>query len=216
MRVHNRFVRLFLGAAVLAVPACAQQWEMGVLGGGGFYMNRGISGPRGSGNVGFKPGLAAGGWIGHNSTGRLGGEIRYLFQKNDMRVTSGSNTYTFGGHSHALHYDLLLHANSIEDAVRPFIAVGGGMKGYQGTGTERAFQPLGNIAILTKTTQWKPLISFGAGVKWNISPRIVLRAEVRDYLTQVPTDVILPAPGAKLGGWFHDITPTFGISYLLQ
>jgi hypothetical protein len=207
---------MLLAAISLALPALGQNFEVGAGVGGGFYIDKGVAGPRGSGNAGFSPGMAITAWVGHNSPGKLGGEFRYILQRNDMTVTSGGNSYAFAGRSHAIHYDVVIHATGIEDNVRPYVSFGGGIKGYQGTGTERAFQPLSNIAILTKTQQWQPLITFGAGVKWSIGSRVMLRAEVRDYLTRVPTDVILPAPGAKLGGWLHDLTPTIGISYLFQ
>lgn len=207
---------LMLATALAAVPGFGQNFEVGVAGGGGFYLSKGVSGPRGSGNAGFSPGFSVAGWVGHNSAGKLGGEFRYMLQRNDMKVTSGGNSYQFGSRSHTVHYDIVLHANSVEDSVRPYVAFGGGIKGHQGTGVERAFQPLSNIAILTKTQQWQPVISFGAGVKWAIGSRVMLRAEVRDYVSPIPKNVMLPAPGAKLSGWFHDLTPMIGISYLLQ
>lgn len=202
--------------AAFAVPGFSQNFEVGVAGGGGFYMSKGVTGPRGSGDAGFSPGYAVGGWIGHNSAGKLGGEFRYMLQGNDMKVSSGGTSYTFGGRSHTVHYDIVLHANSVEDSVRPYVAFGGGIKGYQGTGVERAFPPLSNIAILSKTQQWQPVISLGAGVKWAISSRLMMRAEIRDYLSPIPKDVILPAPGAQLSGWFHNLTPMVGLSYVLQ
>ncbi|MBM3738291.1 MAG: hypothetical protein FJW39_21115 [Acidobacteria bacterium] len=213
MRASIHILSIVLTAAGSAL---AQQWEVGGLAGGGFYRDKSVTGPRGTGSAGFQRGFSAGGWLGHNSTGRVGGEIRYLYQSNPMQVRSGSNSYSFSGHSHAFHYDFLLHANSIEEPIRPFLAVGGGMKVFRGTGTERAIQPLSNVAILTRTLQWQPVITFGGGVKVRLGSKMTLRAEVRDYLSPFPKDVILPAPGAKLGGWLHDITPMVGISYLFQ
>ncbi len=217
MRMVSRACRSGLGlvlAAAWAMPASAQQWEVGVMGGGGFYLNNAVQGAKKSGEVGFKPGYAAGGWLGHNSAGRLGGEIRYLFEKNDMRVNSGGNSFSFGGQTHTVHYDLLIYANSREDRVRPYFAVGGGLKQYVGRGVERAFQPLSDVAILTRTNQFQPVISAGAGVKWAVGSRMVLRVEFRDYITPFPKDVILPAPGSKLSGWVHNFAPLFGLSYI--
>lgn len=200
-------------AMAASLPAAAQQWEVGLLGGGAFHLDRPVTG-RVSGNAGLKPGLTTGGWLGHNAVGRWGGELRYQFQKADLRASSGSNSVTFGAQSHLVNYDVVLHANSREDAVRPFVAFGGGMKGYRGTGVERAFQPLGNVAALSAVQQWQPMLSFGAGVKWRVGNRLMMRAEVRDFVTPFPKDVILPAPGNKISGWLHDLTPMFGISYL--
>ena len=96
----------------------------------------------------------------------------------------------------------------------PFFAVGGGMKLYRGTGHEVAYQPLDNIALLTKTQQVKPMISVGGGIKMLLGPRLVLRAEVRDYITTFPKEVIVPLPGTKISGWLNDIVPMVGISYI--
>ena len=219
MRIRYWLKSALLLAAIAVVPvprAAAQQWEVGAVGGGSFYVDRAVQAASGvSGQAGFQPGFVAGGFIAHNTTGRLGGEIRYLFEKADMRLSSGGTTYTFGARSHLVHYDLVIHANSVEDRVRPFVAVGGGMKGYFGTGTERAVQPLNSLAILSHTSQWQPMLSIGAGIKCRLGSRLMVRAEVRDYITRVPKDVFLPSPGASLGGWLHDIVPMFGISYLL-
>jgi hypothetical protein len=202
-----------------ALPVAAQQWEVGVLAGGGFYLNNKVTGPGGSGSpgsgtVGFRPGFSAGGWVGHNSEGNLGGEVRYLFQKNDLKVSSPSASANFAGQTHLIHYDVVWHTNSREDRVRPYIAVGGGLKGYRGTGQERAVQPASQVAILSRTSEWKPVLSFGAGVKWQVRARLMLRVEVRDYVTPFPKDVILPVPGNKVSGWAHDITPLVGLSYI--
>lgn len=208
--------RCLLLTVVLSAFSMAQQWEVGVGGGGSLYLSNSVSAASTAGEVGFARGYAASAWLGHNQVGRLGGEVRYGFQRNEMKLTSDGKSYTFGGYSHLIHYDLLIHANSREDRVRPFVAVGGGMKGFFGTGAERAVQPLSNLAILSHTSEWKPLLSVGGGVKWAVSRRMVLRAEVRDYITPVPTGVILPSPGASINGWIHAITPMFSISYLFD
>ena len=52
-----------------------------------------------------------------------------------------------------------------DSGIRPYVAIGGGMKHYRGTGEEQPFQPLSNIAILTKTNDTKGMVSVGGGVK---------------------------------------------------
>ncbi len=202
-----------LAVAFSLPPASAQSFEVGAIGGGAFHLDRPVTG-RVTGNAGFKPGFAVGGALTHNTQGRWGGEARYQFQKTDLRASSGGQSVTFAGRTHLAHYDVLLYSNSREDAVRPFVAFGGGLKGYQGIGVERAFQPLSNVALLSKVQQWQPLISFGAGVKWRVGNRLMMRAEIRDYVTPFPSDVIVPSPGNKINGWVHDLTPLFGVSYL--
>jgi len=213
-QVWNRaFFTGSLLAAGLLPSAFAQSFEVGLIGGGAFHIDRPVTGSS-AGNAGFKPGMTMGGFLAHNTAGRWGGEARYQFQKTDLRTSAGGQSASFGGQAHLAHYDVLLYSNSREDSVRPFVAFGGGLKGYRGTGIERAIQPLSNVAILSHVQQWQPMISFGAGVKWRVGNRLMMRAEVRDFVTPFPKDLIVPSPGNKIGGWIHDISPLFGISYL--
>lgn len=41
---------------------------------------------------------------------------------------------------------------------------------------------------------------------------LLLRLEFRDYITPFPSDVVAPAPGARIKGWLQDFVPTVGIS----
>ena len=43
---------------------------------------------------------------GTTCTSIIGGEIRYTFLQNDMKLESGSAKATFGAQAHAIHYDL--------------------------------------------------------------------------------------------------------------
>ena len=96
----------------------------------------------------------------------MGGEARYTYQSDDLRVSSGAVKAKASAQSNAFHYDVLIHATSKESSVRPFFAVGAGMKFYRGTGAEPAFQPLSNLVVLTHTNEAQPLISVGGGVKF--------------------------------------------------
>jgi hypothetical protein len=91
-------------------------------------------------------------------------------------------------------------------------APGGGLSVFQGVGTESSYQPLSSFALLTKTSQWVPMATFGGGIKYAIGRRVLLRIEVRDYFSRFPTKVIAPAPGSHLAGWLHDVVPMAGIS----
>ena len=88
------------------------------------------------------------------------------------------------------------------------------MRDFRGVGTETPYQPLSSYALLTKTSQWLPLVTFGAGVKFAISPRIQFRVELQDYFSRFPTQVIAPAPDAHLSGWLHDLVPMAGLTFL--
>jgi len=105
---------------------------------------------------------------------------------------------SFKGQTHSIHYDILVNVRSREARFRPFILAGGGMRDFRGVGTESPYQPLSSFALLTKTSQWMPVVTFGGGIKYAMSPRVLLRIEVRDYFSRFPTQVIAPAPEARL------------------
>lgn len=207
--------RIVLTLAVAAAPAAfAQKWEIGGGAGGGFYTSQDVTNPLGSGTGKFSSNVAAAAWLGNNNGKLWGGELRYDYQRGDAKLTAAGQTVAFGAQSQALHYDFLLHFTPRSAPVRPFVAFGGGIKLYQGTGNEVAFQPLSKIALLTKSTDTKPLASVGAGVKFKVSHNIGFRAEIHDFLTPFPEKVIAPALNSKTGGWIQDFVVTFGISIL--
>ncbi len=202
--------------AVLALAPSirAQKWEFGGAVGGGFYTSQTVTNPAGSVDAKFATGVAGSAWLGNSIGGVLGGELRYDFQQGDMKLTSGGTSVSFGAQTHAIHYDFVLQTAQPEARVRPFVAAGAGVKVYRGTGTEQAFQPLSNVALLTKTQDVRALVSLAAGIKFHVSERVNFRVEVRDQMTPFPAQVIAPNVNSKVGGWLHDIIPMFGLSYL--
>jgi hypothetical protein len=201
------FIVLFATAA-----AClAQSWEAGGTAGAGFAPGVAASNSAGHATTGFTNSPAFGAYVGQDLSQRLGGEIRYTFRTGDLRLSSGSTKVLFGGQSHLIHYDLLVYGKPVRSKARPFVAVGGGARLFRGTGPETVYQPLWQYAFLTKTRQAQPLVSLGGGFKWRLSGKLVLRAEVRDYLSPFPKQVIEPAGETKIGGWLHDIVPLVGI-----
>jgi outer membrane protein W len=131
----------------------------------------------------------------------------------DLKVSSGGTEAAFGARSQAIHYDLLLYGADRESSIRPFVAAGGGMKLYQGTGKEVESQPLGQFAILSRTSQVQGLISVGGGFKYRVGDRTFLNLEIRDYITKAPKDVIAPYVGSKMSGWVHSLVPMVGLSF---
>ncbi|SRR5579872_6172458 len=197
--------------------SAAQEWEVGGMAAYGFYHNASITSPDGSASAGFSPGAAFGAVVGYNSSSLIGGEFRYTYQMNDLELSSGGTTAKFSGMAHILGYDLILHPHMRHAGkVQPFLAVGGGMKLYRGTGTEQSFQNLENFALLSKTQQVEPMISVGGGIKVQLSQHLLLRAEVRDYISPFPGGVIVPVPPAKSSGWLNDFVPMIGISYTFE
>jgi hypothetical protein len=197
----------------LTVSAPAQdKFEAGGLAVASFYQDLNVrSGPV-TGAMGFQPGASGGLLVGQTLTDRLGGEVRYVFSHNDLRLKSGSTETLFSAHTHIVHYDLLFYAARRSAAVRPYLAGGGGMKVYQATGTEQAFQPLANLALLTRTNQTVGMLDFGGGVKFRIKDNAWFRIEIRDYITEVPK-VFVASPGASVNGLFHQWTPAFGVTW---
>jgi outer membrane protein with beta-barrel domain len=202
-------------SAVLLLTAgalSAQNWEVGASGGYGF--SRGADVTRGSisGKTGFDSGVAAGAVIGNDMYPHFGGELRYTFLKNDLEVSSGGTKATAAGQAHALHYDLLIYGATKREAVRPFFAIGAGVKLFRGTGAEPVFQPLSNLVVLTKTSQTLPLISIGAGVKFAVSRRALVRLDIRDYVSPFPDKLLAFPPSSSGGGWIHNFVAEIGVS----
>ncbi|MGD1091659.1 MAG: hypothetical protein ABSB35_06650 [Bryobacteraceae bacterium] len=201
--------------AVATVPAAvAQKWEFGGGVGGGFYKSEAVTSPDGSANASIQTGLAGSAWLGNTGQGHLGGEVRFDYQLGDLALSSGGSQATFGAHTYAVHYDFLWYATPRNSKIRPFVAVGAGIKVYQGTGTQVVYQPLSNVALLTKAQDLTPLVSVGGGVKAQLSQHVLLRLELHDFLTPFPNQVIAPNQGAKTGGWLQDFVPMAGISFL--
>lgn len=204
----------FLAIAVAAPAAFAQKWEVGLGAGGSFLTSQTITNPAGNADATRSPGLALSAWLDNNiGSGLFGGELRYDHENGDLKLSSGGTNVKFGSQSNAVHYDFLYNFTSSESAVRPFLAAGGGVKWYSGTGTEQVYQPLSNIAVLSDVRDMRPLVSVGAGVKFNIAKSILLRLEVHDYLTTFPSTLIAPVSGSNVGGWLQDFVVSAGLSF---
>lgn len=209
MRIPLRAV-----AAVLlgAGAAClAQDWEVAGVAGGGAFRNLEMANRYGRATVGMTPGALLGASLIQHYYRYVSGEIRWTFQRSDLKVASGGETVKFRASAHAIHYDWLFHTQPRKAWVRPFLAAGAGFRQFRGTGVERAYQPLSQFALLTRTREWKPLLSLGGGVRLRLQGRIWLAAEVRDYLSPFPTQVIAPVGGASLERWLHDIVPSLAL-----
>src|SRR5262249_40911065 len=142
----------------------------------------------------------------------VGGEARYTYRLDDLQVSSGSTKVRTSAQSHAIHFDVLIHAKSKESRVRPFLAAGAGVKLYRGTGAEPAFQPLNNLVVLSHNHEAQPLISVGGGVKFTVSRSVLFRLDFRDYATPVPTSLLATPPGSRIGGWLQDLVFLAGVS----
>lgn len=200
---------------IAAAGACfAQQWEFGGVGGAGFLSNVNVSSPLGSAKAGFQTGGAVGAFFGQSMGPHIAGEVRYEFLQSNLQLSSNGSSAHFSGNAHAVHYDFIYHTNRKESQVQFFAAVGGGMKIWQGTGAEQAYQPLSQFGYFTKTRAVKPMVSVGGGIVYKVSQRMYLRTEFRDFITAFPTQLIMPAPNAKYGSLLHDFVPMVGLDYV--
>jgi outer membrane protein W len=205
---------MFLASAVAVPAAFAQKWEVGFGAGGSFLTSETITNPEGNADATRDPGLALSAWLDNNiGSGLFGGELRYDYEMGDLKLSSGGTSVKFASRSNAIHYDFLYNFASSESAVRPYIAAGGGVKWYSGTGTEQVYQPLSNIAVFSDVRDMRALVSVGAGVKFNIAKSTLLRLEVHDYLTPFPSNLIAPVSGSSVGGWLQDFVVSAGLSF---
>lgn len=198
-------------AVLFTLPCAAQSWEVGGTAGYDLYRDAAVTGAT-SGTAGFAPGYALGATVGNDLYRFLGGEVRYTYLAGDLKVASGNVSAQASGHAQAIHYDLLVHGGSKESLIRPFLAAGAGVKIFSGTGREAAYQPLADLLVLTHATQTEPLISFGGGIKITLSRRVLLRFDVRDYLTPVPDRLLAAPPNVRVSGWIHDLVFLAGVS----
>lgn len=209
-------MRRFLSVCLMMTPLSgmlwSQQWEVGASAGYGLYRDVSVVNGSLSGKAGFQSGVALSGVFANESAGHLGGEIRYTYRSDDLRVKSGSVSATAGAQSHALHYDLLIHPKASETKPRPFLALGGGVKYYRGTGAEPVFQPLSNLVVLTHTSELQPLISAGGGIKIPMSRHSLIRLDFRDYMTPFPSSLLARRANTTGNGWMHDFVLMVGFS----
>jgi hypothetical protein len=203
---------LVVCAAALAPAALAQRWEVGGGAGGGFYTSQDVSLDGSSVSAKIDSNVAASAWLGNNSLNKWGGQLQFDFQMGDLALNGQGTSASFAGRSYAFHYDFLWHFKPYGAKIRPYVNAGAGIKVYQGVGSQVAYQPLSNFALLTQGQDVTPLISVGGGVKVQLSPRVQLRFELHDYATTFPKQVITPN-GTKVGDWLMDFVPMVGISY---
>src|SRR5437764_2788552 len=103
MRKHTTW--LFVCTLALAGLGRAQEWEIGGLAGAGFMSGVSVATAAASATTGFKTGGAFGAFAGSNLYPHLSGEIRYMYQMSDLKLSSRGTEASFTGVSHAISYD---------------------------------------------------------------------------------------------------------------
>ncbi len=200
-------------AMAASANAQEQQWEVGAIGGFGYSPSLTVSNGTTSASTGLKNGVTIGAYGGQDMYRYWSGEATYLYRAGDLKLDGSGQSTSFGAHTHLITGDILAHFRPRGAKIRPFISFGGGVEIMEGTGTESATQPLGNLAALTHTREVLPVGEAGVGVKIQVAEHVRLRVQVRDYFSQAPDEVIAPAPGASLSGVRQDIIGTVSVAF---
>jgi opacity protein-like surface antigen len=191
-----------------------QQCELGATIGYGVYRNGSIYSSTGSVQAGIRNRFAAGINLGYNFSNYVSAEFQYLYHDGHPFLQAAGVKTDIQGQSDAFTVNLLFHFHTRERRWRPFVEGGTGAKGYIIAGPAPFPQPIPDVAILTTNDVWKVVFNAGGGVKFRLIPRMVLRAEFRDYITTFPRQQIVPAPHNTARGIFQQFTPLFGVAYV--
>ncbi len=194
----------------VSTAAFAQNWEAGFSGGYALSRQTTVASGVVSAKTGVDDGWAAGAYVANDMYRFIGGELRYTFQKENLMYNAGASKTTLRAVSHAVHYDVLFHLTPKESDVRPFLALGAGVKDYRSSATQ-VFPPGNPLVIPVVGSELKPMLSGGFGVKFRFSSRAVFRIEARDYATPYPNTLLVPAFGVRAGGWIHDFGGRAGL-----
>jgi hypothetical protein len=114
-----------------------------------------------------------------------------------------------------IHFDVGIHASPNETKLRPYVAVGGGIKVYSGHRDEFIAQPLLDFAVLRQVNEVEPMLSVGAGVKYLPRKGVQVRFDFHTYMTPAPDDVFdTRFRPSTLHGRIYSFVPTVGVSYV--
>jgi hypothetical protein len=206
----------FTLAVTISFVCQAQPWELGAIGGYGWYHDSSITSGLGSAEAGIPARAAFGVTLTENMYNYVGGEIRYLFRFGGPELKSSGIEANLDGHTNLVTYDFLFYTSSKESSIRPYIAAGAGIKVYTGLGSRflDLNQPLANLALLRPVNQVEPAISFGGGMKFPMPKRTQLKVDFRAYMTPLPDKLFRPIGPSVIRGWLYDFVPLAGISYV--
>lgn len=201
--------------AVLVSVSRAQNWEIGGSVGYGAYRSGTVFGGNGqTATAQVLNRFTAGAVVGEQTSEYISGELRWTYQDGHVVLTSRAVREEIVAQSHALTYDVLFHLKARDRRLRPFIAAGGGVKGYIANGPPPLQNPLSGVASLVARDEWKPVLDIGGGIKYRAAKNVLLRLDFRDYISTFPKRQIVPAPNSTARGIFQQFTPMFGVSYM--
>ncbi|HEY6344199.1 MAG TPA: hypothetical protein VIY49_22125 [Bryobacteraceae bacterium] len=214
--------KLFCAAILASGTAFAQGFELGAVGGFSYAPSLGVTASLGvtessaTASAGIGHGGVVGAYGGEDMYRYIGGELRYLYGFGNLQASSDNASVTFARNTQTITFNVLGYLRPTGSAVRPFLALGGGVVVVSGTGAESAAQPLGNFVALTHTRETLGVGDVGVGLKISISKRVRLRLEAHDYMSPFPDKVIAPAPGASIGGFMNNIVGVASIGWTLR
>jgi hypothetical protein len=202
-----------LALLVIAASVCSgQRWEIGGLGGYGWYHDATITNQGGSASVGIAPKGSIGAVFGEDMYKYIGGEVRWMYILGQPQVRANGIELARPGFSNVVHYDLLVHVAPQEAKLRPFVAVGGGVRVY--SVSRRDLDRNTPFGYPRSRNDAQALISAGAGVKYLVAHGLQLRLDFRTYMTPVPGD-IFRLPGSSIThGWLYNFVPSVGVGYV--
>jgi hypothetical protein len=150
-----------------------QPWKLGAIGGCGWYHDSSITNGLGSAQAGIPARAALGVTLTQNMYSYVGGEIRYLFRFGGPELKSSRIEANLEGHTNLVAYGFLFYTSSEESSIRPYIAVGDGIKVYAGLGPNYSDlnQPLANLPLLRRVNRVELAISVGGGMKFPLPKR---------------------------------------------
>ena len=195
----------------LAAGAGAQIWEIGASAGEAIYQNGTITSPAGSVQAGINNSVIPSVAVCENMYDHISGEFRYLYQPGEPFLSQNGTKTQLSGDSHTFVYDVLLHFRPRSSWWRPYVAVGGGAKYYVTSGPAPVPEPFAKEALLLANNQWTAVGSAGVGLKVKVQEHVVLRFDIRDFISQFPKNQLKPASGASAPSVLQQITPMGGI-----
>ncbi len=132
-----------------------------------------------------------------NSGRFLAHELSYAFDRDKLTLAGedqGSVTV------HQFFYDLMFHLTPRGSVVRPFVVGGLGFSGF--------FPPQSDLVQTAGITKFG--YNYGGGLKFRLHPRLGLRVDIRDHVSNKPNILSLPDVTGKL----HQFEYSAGVSLL--
>jgi hypothetical protein len=160
---------LFTALIVIAPASFVQNWEVGGMFGGGFTTGLTVTNPSVTQPRGFRTAF-------HGR--RSGPDPKLTLERRAPPTQSTTAISASPAQAHPLltpsiHYDILVSKRSHRTRIRPFVLLE----------ACAIFEALARklptsrsaVALLTKTNQWKPVVTLGSGIKYCLSRRVLLR-----------------------------------------